>query len=262
MGSPPVALPPTWGPHRRPVYASSPRAVSARRTARRRAGAGRPVASAAIRSYRDLQARMSRDYSSTIDASDLPRQSEELRAFLVVYHGERSRMVELRDGEEVTIGRSRDAVVDLDDTRVSRLHAAVVRRGRSLYARDLGSRNGTRVNGEPLRAERRVAAGDELAVGGASIVVGLSTPPAATPAVGPVGAGGGATPRSAGSAAVVVVDPAMKRVFELARRVAPTPMTVLLLGETGVGKELVAEEIHRQSPRARQPLVRLNCASL
>jgi two-component system, NtrC family, response regulator AtoC len=209
---------------------------------------------------------MSRDYSSTIDASDLPQRTEELRAFLVVYHGERSRMVELRDGEEITVGRSRDAVVDLDDTRVSRLHAAIVRRGQSLYARDLGSRNGTRLNGEPLRGERRVAAGDEIVVGGASIVVGLTTAPAATPAVGPVTEKRGEAGRAAASptahADVVVNDVAMKRVFELARRVAPTPMTVLLLGETGVGKELVAEEIHRQSPRAKQSLVRLNCASL
>jgi two-component system, NtrC family, response regulator AtoC len=220
---------------------------------------------------------MSRDYSSTIDASDLPQRGEERRAFLVVYHGERSRMVELRDGEEITIGRSRDAVIDLDDTRVSRLHAAVVRRGQSLYARDLGSHNGTRVNGEALAGERRVTAGDEIGVGGASLVVGLTSPPAVTPAVGPVSGGrgeaarpdvtppeprAGAVGKPGGRTAVVVVDAAMKRVFELARRVAPTPMTVLLLGETGVGKELVAEEIHRQSPRARQPLVRLNCASL
>jgi DNA-binding NtrC family response regulator len=222
---------------------------------------------------------MSRDYSSTIDATDLPPRGDELRAFLAVYHGDRSRMVEVRDGEEITIGRSRDAVIDLDDTRVSRLHATVVRRGDLLFVRDQGSRNGTRVNGEPLTGERRVAAGDEISIGGASIVVGLATPPAATPAVGPVGdeqcepaRAEGEPPRrpraaGAGGAAggrtpVVVADPAMKRVLELARRVAGAPMTVLLLGETGVGKELVAEEIHGASPRARQPLVRLNCASL
>jgi len=46
------------------------------------------------------------------------------------------------------------------------------------------------------------------------------------------------------------------------RRVAQTETTVLLLGETGVGKEVVAEQIHRQSPRATGRLVRLNCGSL
>jgi DNA-binding NtrC family response regulator len=61
---------------------------------------------------------------------------------------------------------------------------------------------------------------------------------------------------------VVVADEAMVRVFELVRKVAAVPTTVLILGETGVGKEVVAEQIHRQSPRAKAPFVRLNCGSL
>ena len=61
---------------------------------------------------------------------------------------------------------------------------------------------------------------------------------------------------------VVVSDPAMAQAFERVRRVAVVETTVLLLGETGVGKEDVAEQIHRQSPRAAGPLVRLNCGSL
>jgi transcriptional regulator with AAA-type ATPase domain/pSer/pThr/pTyr-binding forkhead associated (FHA) protein len=61
---------------------------------------------------------------------------------------------------------------------------------------------------------------------------------------------------------VVIADPAMVRVFELVRKVAAAPTTVLILGETGVGKEVVAEQIHRQSPRANGPFVRLNCSSL
>ena len=60
----------------------------------------------------------------------------------------------------------------------------------------------------------------------------------------------------------MVSDPAMAQVFERVRRVAQSETTVLLLGETGVGKEVVAEQIHRQSPRAAGPLVRLNCGSL
>jgi DNA-binding NtrC family response regulator len=54
----------------------------------------------------------------------------------------------------------------------------------------------------------------------------------------------------------------MVRVFELVRKVAAAPTTVLILGETGVGKEVVAEQIHRQSARAKGPFVRLNCGSL
>jgi DNA-binding NtrC family response regulator/pSer/pThr/pTyr-binding forkhead associated (FHA) protein len=63
-------------------------------------------------------------------------------------------------------------------------------------------------------------------------------------------------------AGVVIADPGMVKLFELARRVANSPTTVLILGETGVGKEVVAEQIHRWSARAKGPFVRLNCASL
>ncbi len=55
---------------------------------------------------------------------------------------------------------------------------------------------------------------------------------------------------------------AMERVRSLIRRVAPTDATVLVTGETGTGKELVAEALHGLSPRSAGPLVRLNCGAL
>jgi len=55
---------------------------------------------------------------------------------------------------------------------------------------------------------------------------------------------------------------ALKRVLEVVRKVAPFDSTVLLLGETGTGKELIAQAIHRGSPRCDRPLVRVNCAAL
>jgi transcriptional regulator with GAF, ATPase, and Fis domain len=61
---------------------------------------------------------------------------------------------------------------------------------------------------------------------------------------------------------VVVVAPQMRRVYALVDKVADTPMTVLIMGETGVGKEVVAEALHRRSGRSARPFVRLNCACL
>ncbi|TET38575.1 MAG: sigma-54-dependent Fis family transcriptional regulator [Planctomycetota bacterium] len=54
----------------------------------------------------------------------------------------------------------------------------------------------------------------------------------------------------------------MKEVADLISRVAPTKATVLITGESGTGKELVADAIHAISPRAKKPLVKVNCASL
>lgn len=55
---------------------------------------------------------------------------------------------------------------------------------------------------------------------------------------------------------------AMKSVFELIQRVAPTEATVLIMGESGAGKELVAEAIHQMSQRASGPMVAINCGSI
>jgi len=55
---------------------------------------------------------------------------------------------------------------------------------------------------------------------------------------------------------------AMSHVFDLIERVADTDVTVLISGESGSGKELVAREIHRRSPRSAKPLITLNCAAL
>lgn len=57
-------------------------------------------------------------------------------------------------------------------------------------------------------------------------------------------------------------SPVHKRMQEEIQLVGNSPLTVLITGETGCGKELVAEAIHQQSPRAQQPLISLNCAAL
>ncbi len=68
--------------------------------------------------------------------------------------------------------------------------------------------------------------------------------------------------RLAPSGEILGGSPAMRRVRETVARAAPTPATVLILGETGTGKELVARAIHDGSPRASRPFVAVNCAAL
>jgi two-component system, NtrC family, response regulator AtoC len=60
----------------------------------------------------------------------------------------------------------------------------------------------------------------------------------------------------------IVFDASMKQLYRLLERIAAGEISVLLLGETGVGKEVVAEAVHRMSPRKEGPFLRLNCAAL
>jgi len=61
---------------------------------------------------------------------------------------------------------------------------------------------------------------------------------------------------------VIGESPVMKEIFETIQQVAPMQATVLLLGETGTGKEMVAKSIHQLSRRAKKPMVTVHCAAL
>jgi len=64
------------------------------------------------------------------------------------------------------------------------------------------------------------------------------------------------------SSNAIVIDPISRKLFLLARKVAIADSTVLLLGESGVGKEVVASFIHKESRRADRPFVAINCAAI
>ncbi len=328
------------------------------------------------------------------DAAD-----DALRARLVVYSDDGpdagTRLIDIPVGAEVTFGRTRTATVFIDSERVSRLHARIRRDESVLTIEDLGSRNGTRVNGARIAGPTALASGDEISIGPVTALVNLTTRAPRRVSVGSssyfeerlaaevsrgraynrrlalimlriegsadatdatiarvaaelrpmdivaeygpdelalllvelsapeaeeaaariarVASGvddAGHTPgepisvrlglalfpdhasaagkllsrardalrlaRAEGRSLVpvppaedvpvgpeiVVADPQMRRVLQLVHKVAPHPMTVTITGETGVGKEVIAEEIHRASPRRDRPFLKLNCASI
>ena len=291
---------------------------------------------------------------------------------VVIRHERDRRLVDVRDYPEVVIGRSRDATYTVEDDRVSRRHLRITFREETLWAEDLGSRNGSKLNGRRIEGKTALQPGDVLTAGpvevsvftssGATAIVSegeLSTRllaeveravrfkrplavigvkldgsrgarreaalklasrlrridlageyatgeylfvlPETTRAqadalaatlaelgreVAGIGAAARAaavpddgntadeliaatlfevmpaTPAGADTDVVVAEDGAMRELFELARRAARSDVTVLLTGETGSGKEVVAAEIHRASARAAGPYIRINCASI
>jgi two-component system nitrogen regulation response regulator GlnG len=83
------------------------------------------------------------------------------------------------------------------------------------------------------------------------------------PAHGSAGMGTGSAPANDGDAAELVgTTPAMRDLFRAIGRLAQAPLSVLITGETGTGKELVARALHRESPRANKPFVALNTAAI
>ena len=189
------------------------------------------------------------------------------------------------DGPALTIGRDTAAQLCIPDRLMSRRHCAVEVSEGGSFLRDLGSSNGTFVNGIPVR-ERALEHGDRIRVGESVLLFldrqrgsrvgsdgealtecvdrGTRQPPAAaeidSPAaiVAEVLAG-----RATLQAHEMVGESApMRAVHERIRKVAPADCTVLVLGETGTGKELAARAIHQNSGRARCPFVAVNCAAL
>ncbi len=98
-----------------------------------------------------------------------------MEAYLELWAQEGPTVVPLR-GDAVTVGRSSSNDVVLDDPAVSRRHAALERLAAGWSIHDLGSRNGTYVNGEPLERERPLYSGDEIVMGD-TVLTYRSTPP-------------------------------------------------------------------------------------
>ena len=164
---------------------------------------------------------------------------------------------------EVTIGRGSSCDLQVEDPSLSRSHLRLSLEEDSLRLTDLGSANGTACGG--VRVTPNVAVeispNDAIVAGDVVLVVQEVRPGLVRATRPPVGlrASGAVAPSTS---VPVVQDPAMRRLYELATRLARGQIGVLLTGETGVGKDVFAEFIHRQSPRASGPLVRINCAAL
>jgi DNA-binding NtrC family response regulator len=154
------------------------------------------------------------------------------------------------DAARLAIGTSADNALVLADPTVSRYHLELAREPDGLHVIDLGSRNGTWVGG--VRIERAVVpAGTTLRLGDTTLVVddaGAQTLP-------PLGD----APRSP---ELIGDSDAIRDVDRLVHKLARVDSSVLIHGETGAGKEVVARAIHEASPRRDRELVVVDCGSM
>ena len=169
---------------------------------------------------------------------------------LVVVVGPDSGVERTAEGPELSIGTSPRSDLVLSDPTVSRHHCAIEAGPRGFHLRDLGSTNGTRLGHHFV---------DSIYLGGEA-VISLGTSAVRFEILDET-----VRERLTGGedfAGMLGKSAPMRRIFTLLPRLAATDTTILIDGETGTGKTLIAEGIHRASPRARAPFVAVDCASI
>jgi transcriptional regulator with GAF, ATPase, and Fis domain len=168
---------------------------------------------------------------------------------VVVLRGvDRGRAARL-EREELLIGTAANAELRLGDPTVSRHHAVLRTTSHGLLLRDLESTNGTRIDGRRIESAY-VSPGDVIEVGATrlrleALRTRVSLPLHADHRFGPL----------------IGESVAARRLFAQLEQVAATPLSVLLLGESGAGKDLAAQAIHEASPRAERPFVVFDCSA-
>ncbi|MGE3455366.1 MAG: sigma 54-interacting transcriptional regulator [Kofleriaceae bacterium] len=153
-------------------------------------------------------------------------------------------------GRPVVIGTHESADLALTDPTVSRFHCELSVGEGSVTIRDLGSKNATRVSGLDI-TEARLDGTTTIVLGHTEVEFSLGESFAELPL---------ATRESFGD--LVGRAPATRALFAQLERAAESDVTVLLLGETGTGKEIAARAIHEQSSRAQGPMIVVDCGAI
>jgi two-component system, NtrC family, response regulator HydG len=160
------------------------------------------------------------------------------------------RFVVAQDASRSLVGQSVTCAIQLTDRTVSRRHASLDIVGDRLRVTDLESRNGTFLNEIPI-LDAWARGGEMLQVGSTRLLI-EARPSEARPALSPEVQFG----KIAGASTE------MRRLYPLCQRLADATLPVIIEGETGTGKELLAESMHLMGPRRAGPFIVFDCTAV
>jgi transcriptional regulator with GAF, ATPase, and Fis domain len=148
------------------------------------------------------------------------------------------------------IGKASENDLQLDDETVSRVHFEIVRDAKGYLVRDMKSTNGTFLDGAEVK-EAYLRSGSVIRIGSSELKFTpfeerIEILPSEKEVLGEM----------------VGRSPAMREIFGLVERIAPTDATVLIEGETGTGKDMIARTLHQLSPRTGQPFIVVDCGAV
>ena len=170
---------------------------------------------------------------------------------LAVIEGpDRGRTFVLDGSAPALLGTGTTSTVRLDDREVSRRHASIDVVGDRLRVADLGSTNGTQIDGVGVE-DAWLRSGQTLRVGGTTLRV---THDAAAP--------GASLSLETSFGRVIGASTEMRRLYPFFERMAASSVVAILEGETGTGKEALAESLHERGPRAAGPFVVFDCTAV
>ncbi len=192
---------------------------------------------------------ISSHFEETTRLIERPR-NERIRQRPRVFWREGASVSDLTIDQRTLIGTATGVRLQLSDPTVSRIHAEFEPRDDGVWVQDLGSRNGTFIGDVQIHSAR-VPNGGEVRIGETTLTIGRE-PVAEVVTLWPESQFG----------PLIGNGSAMRELFAQLARIAPMTSSVMIHGETGTGKELVARALHDASPRAGQPFVIIDCAAL
>jgi len=178
----------------------------------------------------------------------------------------------------VRVGRDVGNEIVIHDPFVSRVHIEIRIYPHGVEVIDLDTKNGTHYQGARIRELKvtgevslmlgkqvtiSVRVGDDAPFSDVTSPAILAPPPTILPTAAPSAPVAPMRPPGRGERTELIGDsPAMQRLRSGIAKMAPSHLTVLIEGETGTGKEVIARALHQQSPRAGRPLVVFDCAAV